>query len=211
MSILVILGAGGHGKVCADVAAKTGAFERIVFSDKAFRHGTVVASWPIAFHDEDLTDIDRVIHRFVIGVGQTTTGHLRRTLFEWMIKQKIKSTSVVSAEASVGTDVEIGSGTFVGSLAIINIGARVGVNCIVNSRALVEHDATVGDHVHVSTGAILNGGVAIGDCCLVGSGAIVLPGIQVCADAVIGAGSVVTHHIVEPGTYLGVPARRVRD
>jgi serine acetyltransferase len=34
--------------------------------------------------------------------------------------------------------------------------------------------------------------------------------VKLCDDVVVGAGAVVARDIVEPGTYVGVPARRVR-
>jgi acetyltransferase-like isoleucine patch superfamily enzyme len=61
----------------------------------------------------------------------------------------------------------------------------------------------------VSTRAVINGDCRIGDGVLIGSGAVVLQGKSICDGATVGACSVVTHHITEPGVYVGVPARKV--
>lgn len=44
-----------------------------------------------------------------------------------------------------------------------------------------------------------------------GANATVVQGVSVCAHVTIGAGAVVTRDIVEPGTYAGVPAVKIRD
>ena len=49
----------------------------------------------------------------------------------------------------------------------------------------------------------------IGPGVLVGAGAVVLPGRSVAAGAVVGAGAVVRDNIDSPGTWVGVPARRM--
>lgn len=211
MNTLVIVGAGGHGKVCSDIADRTGCFSDIVFSDNGVAKGTRVVRWSVEYHDEDLPALDAERHVFILGVGQIGLGGGRQTLFERIIGAGLLPTTIVSPDAMVSTSVAIGPGTFVGPMGILNVDARVGRNVIVNSRALVEHDATVGNHSHISTAGIVNGEAVVGQRCLVGSGAVVLQGVHVCDDVVIGAGAVVTHTIEEPGTYAGVPARKIHD
>ena len=72
-----------------------------------------------------------------------------------------------------------------------------------------DHDAQVGDHSHIAPQAALGGGVRVGRRVLLGAGALVLAGLRICDGAVIGAGAVVRAPILEPGTYAGVPARRI--
>jgi serine acetyltransferase len=44
---------------------------------------------------------------------------------------------------------------------------------------------------------------------MVGTGARILQQLHLCSQSVIGAGAVVTRSIEEPGTYIGVPARKM--
>jgi acetyltransferase-like isoleucine patch superfamily enzyme len=58
-------------------------------------------------------------------------------------------------------------------------------------------------------GAKILGGAKIGNSCRIGSNSTILPNVQICDDVVIGAGAVVTKSITEPGTYIGVPAKKL--
>jgi UDP-N-acetylbacillosamine N-acetyltransferase len=59
-------------------------------------------------------------------------------------------------------------------------------------------------------GAKILGTAKIGSRCRIGTNSTILPGIEICDDVVIGAGAVVTKNITEPGTYVGVPAKKMR-
>jgi len=50
---------------------------------------------------------------------------------------------------------------------------------------------------------------SIGNKVAIGSNATILP-VKICDNAVIGAGAVVTKDIVEPGTYVGNPAYKLK-
>jgi UDP-perosamine 4-acetyltransferase len=51
--------------------------------------------------------------------------------------------------------------------------------------------------------------VVIGSHSFVGAGAVVIQGVRIADGCLIGAGAVVTLDIAVPGTYVGVPARRI--
>lgn len=211
MKTLVIVGAGGHGLVCADIAEQAGGFDTIVFSDGAHKRGTPAGRWFVEFHDEDLSSLDHAPYQFVLGVGQIGTGHTRETIFSRIAESGLAPASLTAPNASVSGDSTIGPGTLIGFMSTVNIGAAIGTNVIVNTRAVIEHDATIGDHVHISTGAIVNGGATVGHRCLLGSSATVLQGVSICDDTIVGAGAVVTRDINSPGTYVGVPAKKIHD
>ena len=94
--------------------------------------------------------------------------------------------------------------------AVINSGAYVGKHCIVNSGAIIEHDNKIEDFVHVSVGAKLAGNVHVGKRSWIGIGTAVSNNLSICKDCMIGAGGVVVKDINEPGTYVGVPVKRLK-
>jgi sugar O-acyltransferase (sialic acid O-acetyltransferase NeuD family) len=116
--------------------------------------------------------------------------------------------SVIHAAAYVAPTARVGRGTLVGPGAVLAPHASVGEFTQVNRGASIGHDATVGRFCRTGPGAIVCGLATIGDRVQLGAGAIVRDRVRVCDDAVIGLGAAVVSDLTEPGTYLGVPARK---
>lgn len=94
----------------------------------------------------------------------------------------------------------------------VNINAHtcIGKNNIINTGAIIEHEVMIGNHNHISVGAIICGRVNIGSQCLIGAGSVIIDKLSIADDVIIGANSVVISDIIEAGTYVGNPARRVK-
>jgi sugar O-acyltransferase (sialic acid O-acetyltransferase NeuD family) len=103
-----------------------------------------------------------------------------------------------------------GAGTMILAGAVVTSNVRLGRGVIVNTGAIVEHDSVIGNFCHLAPGSVVSGGATLGERVFLGANATVVNGISIAANSVIGAGCVVNRNIVEPGTYVGVPARRVR-
>jgi acetyltransferase-like isoleucine patch superfamily enzyme len=50
--------------------------------------------------------------------------------------------------------------------------------------------------------------VFVGEGSWIGAGVSVNNNIKICSGCMIGAGAVVVKDIIEPGTYIGIPARK---
>lgn len=189
---LLIIGASGHGKVCADVAEKMNLWDEIVFADD---------NPPAAFPYQIIggSNVEWEGDCF-IGIGNSS-------IREKLSKDRILVT-LIHPNAVIGDRVEIGSGTVVMAGAVINADAEIGKNAIINTCASVDHDCKVDDFVHISVGAHLCGTVLVGSHTWVGAGVTVKNNVNICGGCIIGAGAVVIKDINESGTYLGVPARR---
>ena len=200
-SEVVIIGAGGHGKVITDIVLSAG--DRVLgFLDD--REGACVKGFLWLGRIEAFSRYPNA--EFIAAIG---SAELREKLtaelggIRWY--RAVHSQAVVSP-----LDTEIGEGTAVMAGAIINPGARIGRHCIINTGAIVEHDNDIGDFAHISVGARLAGTVRIGAKTWVGVGASVRNNITICENVMIGAGGVVVNNITQPGTYTGVPVRRTR-
>jgi UDP-3-O-[3-hydroxymyristoyl] glucosamine N-acyltransferase len=75
---------------------------------------------------------------------------------------------------------------------------------------VIEHDCVIGDFAHISPSAALAGNVKVGEETHIGIGSSIRNNISVCADVTVGAGAAVVKDITEKGTYVGVPARRIK-
>lgn len=202
MSILLIFGAGGHGRVVADAAVRAGCWSRVVGSDRdpARCTGELLSGVAICSPDSALSAT--AVH-VAIGDSVGRENEVNAVAGGNLV-------SVIHPQSSVSAHARLSAGCFVAAQAVVAPGARLGLSVIVNHGAVVDHDVEVGDFSHVAPHAALGGAARIGKRVLVGSGARVLPGLAIGDDVVIGAGAVVCGNLLQPGVYAGVPARRLR-
>lgn len=207
MKPVLLVGGGGH---CRSViaAARLSDLDLVGIIDHPELVGTKSLDIPVIATDPEIPQFTSS-HQFIVTVGAIKSFALRQRLVSEIEAAGGSFATLIAPNASVDNSVVIGEGTVIMQFALVNACANVGKHCIINSGALIEHDATIGNFTHVSTNAVVNGGSQIGERCLVGSGAIITQGITICNDTIIGAGAVVTSDITEPGTYVGVPARKI--
>ena len=200
-SEVVIIGAGGHGKVIADIVISAG--NRVLgFLDD--QEGACVKGFSWLGRIEAFNRFPNA--EFVAAIG---SAELRQRITS--VLDGVRWYRAVHPRAVVSPlDTDIGEGTVVMAGAVINPGARIGRHCIINTGAIVEHDNEIGDFAHISVGARLAGTVRIGTGTWVGVGASVRNNITICENVMIGAGGVVVKNITQPGVYMGVPARRMQ-
>lgn len=201
MNRLIIVGAGGHGKVIADNAVKNGYTDICFVDDHAVG---VCMGFPIIGTGEVLAELNDGKTDFVIGIGNNA---VRKKISE---KYDINWITLIHPSAQIAMNVSIGKGTVVMANVVINVCTTIGEHCIINTSAVVEHDNVVGDYVHISPGAKLSGTVTVGKHTWIGTGASIINNVDICDSCIIGAGTVVVKGIKESGTYVGVPARNIK-
>jgi sugar O-acyltransferase (sialic acid O-acetyltransferase NeuD family) len=200
---LLIFGAGGHGRVVADAALAAGQWLRVLASDRDPSRCTGELLTGVALLPAYAATATAGAVHVAIGDGAARAREVAA------LPAGLLAT-VVHPKASVSRHAHVAPGCFIAAQAVVGPHATLGASVIVNHGAVVDHDVTGGDFSHVAPLAALGGGAKLGRRVLVGSGASVLPGVRVCDDVVIGAGAVVAGDLAEPGTYAGVPARRLK-
>lgn len=202
---LLIVGAGGHGKVIADIAIQLGEYQKIAFLDDntniisvigCEREGTM----------EHLNLESRDTEVFV-AVGNSK---VRQTLCNQVKELGFSMPTLIHPHAVVANDVFIGKGTVVMAGVVINSGVKLGEGVIVNTSSSVDHDCEVGDFSHIAVGAHVAGTVLIGSHAWIGAGAVVSNNVTIVDNVMIGAGAVVVKNVEETGTYIGVPAKKIK-
>lgn len=204
MKRLIVLGAGGHGAVVADIASIVWPAVQIAFLDDRHPGLTSVWEWPVLgplSALETLVDADTA---FLVGIGNNTVrgrwiGRIHS--LGGAVQTLIHPSAVVSVRSSLG------AGTVVLANAVVQIGARVGKGGIINTAAVVEHDCVVGDAVHICPQVALAGNVTVGDRSTLGVGSSVRHGIVIGRDVVLGAASAVVQNIPDDTLAYGVPAK----
>lgn len=201
MKRLIIIGAGGHGKVVADIADKQGGYGSICFLDDGKRDDFI---YPIL---GGVDAIEKFVKNsdFFVAIGNADT---RKKITEKIRKAKGKIVSLFHPNAVIGANVVCGEGVVVMAGAVINSSSKIGNGVIINTCSSVDHDCIIGDYTHISVGAHIAGNVKIGDNTWISAGAIVINNLEIVNDCIIGAGAVVVKNINESGKYMGVPAKK---
>lgn len=198
MNRLIIIGASGHGKVVAEIAALNG-YEDIVFldDDNSIKD---CGGYPVVGRTLEPPDGE-----IFVAIGNSS---YRRKYLELYSSRKqpvlIHPTAVISKNAAIDV------GTVVMAGAVINPSVEIGKGVIVNTCSSIDHDCVIDDYTHVSVGAHLCGSVKVGSETWVGAGSTVINNIEICSHCMIGAGALVVKDIKYPGTYVGIPARIVK-
>lgn len=103
-----------------------------------------------------------------------------------------------------------GRGIFIGFAAFVGAGSIISDNCILNTAAIVEHHTVVEHHCNIAPRATVNGLCHIGQGVYLGSASTVIQMLRIANGTTVGAGAVVVKSIEESGTYVGVPARKIK-
>lgn len=202
---VVIIGAGGHAKVIADIIKKSG--DKVVgfLDDNIPEETKIIDNCKILGKTRDckfLQQDDKSLY-FIIAIGNN---YIRKNIYE---RYTLNYYTAIHPSSVIGMEVTIGEGTVIMANTSINPNTKIGKCCIVNTGAILEHDNEIGDYVHVSPNATLCGTVNVGDFTHIGAGATIKNNINITEDCVIGAGAVVVKNIEEEGIYVGVPAERM--
>jgi sugar O-acyltransferase (sialic acid O-acetyltransferase NeuD family) len=200
---LIIIGAGGHGKVLADIALKMKRWSSIAFLDDDRELGEKMGIPVIG----TLADIGNWMEdtEYVVGIGNNT---VRERIHDCLEQLGANIVTLIHPSSVIGEQVELGAGTVVVAGAVINCCTRIGRGCIINTAATIDHDSSLEEFVHVSPGSHLGGAVKVGKGSWIGIGVAVSHNVIISPGCTIGAGAVVIKDIVEAGTYVGVPVRK---
>lgn len=191
---LIIIGAGGHGRVVADIARKIG-YEQIAYLDDTQKDGV---TGPVSDY---VCYLDNAF--FFVAIGDNS---IREKLMRELQNNGANLASLIHPNAVISENVRIGEGTAIMAGAVVNTGTVIGDGVIINTCASVDHDCRIDDFVHVAVGAHVCGTVHVGARTWIGAGATVINNIDICASCMIGAGAVVTKNIKDAGVYIGIPA-----
>jgi sugar O-acyltransferase (sialic acid O-acetyltransferase NeuD family) len=202
MSKLLILGAGGHGKVIADIALMSGRWKQIAFLDDREELEEVIGIPVIGRLNDYMSFIEEFQHAFV-AIGNNK---LRIEWIDRLSKAGFNTPAIIHPFSFVSKTSNIGEGTVVMVGAVINANTNIGRGCIINTSSSIDHDCTLEDGVHISPGAHIGGTVNIGKCAWVCIGSSVVNNITIGKNAIIAAGAVVTKNIPDNVMVAGVPA-----
>ena len=207
---VVVLGAGGHAQVVADILLQMSlAGESVLpigyLDDNPRLVGSSFLGLPVLGQLSELSAIDHDV--VIVGIGANQT---RCDIFSALSAQGETFVVARHPRAIIASDVSIAAGSVVCAGVVVNPGSVIGANVILNTGCTVDHHNVIGDHAHVAPGVHLGGEVSIGEGTLVGIGSTIIPQRHVGVWSVVGAGSLVSKDVPDRSIAVGVPARVIR-
>jgi len=205
MKRLAVLGAGGHGKVAADIAENCG-WDKVVFFDDAWPQLTLIGHWTVEGDYQSLCDCLDTFDGVFIAIGNNRIRAEKLTSLAGLFAPAM---TLIHPNAVISRYARIGSGSIVMAGAIVNCDASIAEGVILNTGCIIDHDCLIGRCAHIGPGARIAGGVQVGDESWIGIGASVKQLVSVGRDAMIGAGATAVSDVSDGITVVGTPARPV--
>ena len=208
MEDVVIIGAGGHGKVVLDILLAGGKYRAAGFVDNnPSLLDSYVCGLPVLGPINALPRLRRQrIRHAIVAIGDNRQRLAHGAIVEaegFQLVSAVHPAAYVSPRATVGRGVVIAPG------ARVIVESNVGDLAVVNTGAVVDHECDIGPGAHVCPGALLAGRVRVGRGAFIGIGAKVIQCRTVGDFAVVGAGAAVIHDVPADATVVGVPARQI--
>lgn len=202
MSGILILGAGGHGKVVAELTLLTNKWDKVAFLDDRDNLDEV-NNIPVIgklcqfklFKDE--------YQSAVVAIGNNS---LRIKWIERLTNAGFKTPVLVHPFSFISKTSTLGEGTVVMAGVVINSNTSIGKGCIINTSSSIDHDSVINDGVHISPGVHIGGAVTIEKYTWVCIGSTIINNINIRSNVVVAAGSVVKNSIPDNVLVAGVPA-----
>ena len=206
---IVIVGAGGHGRVVLDILRNNHQFEVVGFLDTnqslhhQFRDGVeILGDLSLTSRFDDLG-----IGAAVVAIGDN---RVRRNYCERLEISGVSLVSAIHPSANIANNAHIGKNVVIAAGATVCTHVVIEDSAILNTGSIVDHESTIHNSAHICPGVKLAGHVRIRESAFVGIGATIIQGITIGESAVVGAGAVVLQEVPAFTTVVGVPAHIVK-
>jgi len=104
----------------------------------------------------------------------------------------------------------MGEGSIICAKNVLTTDIKIGNFVHVNIDCTVGHDCIIEDYVTISPGVNISGNVIIEEAVFIGTGVNILENLRIASGCKIGAGATLIKSALEPGTYVGIPAVKIK-
>jgi sugar O-acyltransferase (sialic acid O-acetyltransferase NeuD family) len=190
---LAIYGYGGHAK---EVAATIKEDDITFFVDDEY----------CCENTKPISTFDSKKYKIIIAIGNSIH---RKSIVDKLPKDTQYYTYIHPTALILDSDIKIGKGSYIGPNCILTTNIVLGDHTILNRNVQIGHDCNIGDYLSAMPSAVIGGNVNICDCVYLGASSAIKEKININAISVIGMSAAVVKDINTPGTYIGVPAKKI--
>lgn len=207
---VVIVGAGGHGKVVLEILrAAGGRYQAAGFIDATpSLAGSTIVGTPVLGPANLLPKLrQQKIRHAVIAIGDNRA---RQRYAAFVREQGFELINAIHPSACISPTATLGANIVIAAHAVVCTEARLGDSVILNTSAVVDHECEICEAAHICPGAHLAGRVRVGTGAWIGLGSNVIQCLSIGEHAIVGAGAVVIRDVPAHATVVGVPARVIK-
>lgn len=174
---LLLVGAGGFGRVVSELARQT---YDCAFIDDGAEIGATICDIPIIGRTADLQTLWGAYQKLVVVIGNNA---VRERIYDMAKRIGYGFPNLISPSAYISPYAKLGWGCVILNNAVVQNGSAVGNGVLINPGVEIHHDCSVGDCTLVYTNSVVRTGAKVGRYVRIGSN------VTVCNNAVVPDGT----------------------
>lgn len=160
---LIIVGAGGHGRCCLDIAREV--YDDIVFLDDGLV-GKTINDCKVIGGMKDIRVLHGKYSNIFIAIGNNK---LREELITQAQEIGFNIVNLISNKSIISNYAKIGQGCVIFPNAVIESNSTIGNGCIICANSVINHDAVLQDGCLIYSNSVIRPNANIGKLTRVGS------------------------------------------
>lgn len=207
---VAFIGSGEMARHIAHYIVEDNQFDVVGYFDDYAEVGTIINGYPIIGKLENVETAfcNKQFDELLNAIGYTHMKY-RKEVFE-RFEHEIPFATFIHSSCLVDSTAKIGKGVVVFPCSILYLDAVIEDDVFIQIRSYVT-DSKVKKHTMISGTVSIAGHCEIGECCNIGISTTLINDVIICDNVTTGGGAVVTKNITEPGVYVGVPARKIKN
>ena len=210
-----IFGASGHArevfwtiKEINNVSEEKIVVSKFVVTNDDLLNGESYDSIGIISESEYFEKHTDQIHNCILAIGSSK---IRSIIFNKINSENTLFPTIIHPSVIYDkTRVKIEKGVYIGANVTMTTDSTIQEFVHINIASTISHDAKIGAFTTISPSVHIAGNVTLNENVFLGINAVTIERIEICSNTIIGAGAVVTKTIKDSGTYVGIPAKKIK-
>ena len=208
MEDIYVIGASGFGREVVWLIEELDDWNILGFvDDNKELVGTQINGYTVTNDIDELLKTKEQIN-VSIAIGNP---NIRKKIYEKLsINSNIKFPNIIAKDVRISETNQLGIGNIICTHSVLTTNISIGNFNHINLSCTIGHDVDIKNFVTIYPGVNISGNVSLDSCVEVGTGSKIIQGKKIKKDIVVGAGSVIVKDLVDFGTYIGIPAKRIK-
>lgn len=164
---LLIVGAGGHGRCCYEIALRMNKFDKVSFVDDSF---CLNANLPIVGKISDLKTLNEEYECAFVAIGNN---HIRETLLNELVNLNFKLVNLIDPSSVVSRNCSMKEGIVIFPNAVVDPDTTIENGCIISSNVSINHDSHIGSFTLIYSNSVVKARATVGKMVKIGCNCII--------------------------------------